>query len=321
MIETKGINSPNDVIGLFSGIKKFSLSPEPFVNQLSMVFRVVGKMRALYLLGPLKESSIKSMADSWDKYESVKSSLSKRGIYGILVQYPNEGVTIWGLILDSSIDLDKFNSEITPNFKQRLWASAYSNSIKILGKSEAPFAISFIASITERAIPFFGRVAWGTAVVNDVVSLTQIPLMNNNKDQYFTWSFVPKKPITESQLYSTYGKGGGEQNYKDFVKFRTFLEKECEALNSKGEYSFSKGQDSPLDRYNKTDQPKDPSRESRLESLNNALKYKYHLIHEDIVDRADPDFIGQDKASFPSGEPYINNLKTSGTVPILGALY
>ncbi len=283
--------------------------------------------------------------------------------------------------------LTKFNNTVKGDIKGRRWMTAFNNAQKEMpvgenGQKGAPFAIAFVASYTENSIPWFGKVAWGVAVKNDVISLTQIPLMlQGNKDQYFVWSFVAKIPITDSELTGKFGKGGGESNYSNFKKLRDYLNKECEPLNERGEYSFAKGgekttqspdksksrpdekgkEDSKnkTDTQNKTDNKSETNTQSKTDPLHAAQQklnqtntqsindsyihsvtesieiaqsflmdetyrmYEYSGFGRSSDDDDGKADVGSDRATFPSGSPYLNKIKNSGynEVPMLGPLY
>lgn len=253
--------------------------------------------------------------------------------------------------------LQRFNDTIKSDIKGRRWMTAFNTAQKKMpvgddGRRGAPFAVAFIASYTENSIPFFGRVAWGVAVKNDVISLTQIPLMvQGNKEQYFVWSFVPKMPITDQQLTNKYGKGGGESSYSKFKDLRKFLQSECEPLNERGEYSFAKGggkeaespdegeerpdsnvntkESNPLIHAAKNNQNiKDSFLYSVKESIEVAQSFlidEAYRIYEAsrFYDDDTEDDVGTDRSTYPSGYPYLNKIKKSGfrDVPLLGPLY
>ena len=240
-------------------------------------------------------------------------------LYVLLSYLQGEGATFYGFFLDNSFSLfkpkkenngdeeggedngngtdeeeeDKPSKEVElleKELKGKRWAGAILALRKIKkpdveDKDFDPMAITFIVSITLNAVPFFGRCAWGCALKNDVLSLTEIPLIGNNHKNYFTWSYVCKSPITESELYRTYGKGGNETTFSRFDKLRNFLinKDECQPLNADGKYTGfvdQKTETTDLEKENiEEDNTTQDIKESIEESFRIAYSYK-HLVSE-----------------------------------------
>lgn len=347
------VTSYSDIKNLFSGMSFFNDS-EPYREQLSMIYRSVGKMREIFLRGPLRDSKIllpPSEDDNGDKWpspftSSIISNLNKDNI-SFCTSLDKEGCTIWSLVPDSSIGKDLLPI-IKNDIKGRRWATAF-NTARQKTDTESPFAISFIASYTFNPIPFFGRVAYGIAMVDDVISLTQIPLLvSSNREQYFTWSFVSKLPITDKELISQYGNGGSEKNYSDFIKFREFLNSECEPLNPNGDYSFARGDASSNPKPSQNPDLEGDGQDNRQESDNTLTAHVneesliksrneslfraedflysgYSYIDEASSRREssykDDGVVSDARQSLPSGEPFINKIKKEAGIPIYGPLY
>jgi hypothetical protein len=257
-----------------------------------------------------------------------------------------------------------FNKTVKQYLKSRQWATAFNEALKVIPEDKrkdpttTSFAILFLASVTSRTIPWFGKVAWGLSYKNGIVALTQIPLMvKSNRDQYFQWSFVPKSGSwNEQSLHSTYGKNGGMQTYSSFTKLRKFLEDECVPLSDKAStYGFTrdgkkgaveepKNQTLTRDIDDKkndenTNELLDQARDNGYtESLNESYQYalsylvneQYHIIGEysksyfgsskDVED--DPDNVGKDPNVLPTGDPYKNTLKFgANNTPLIGPQY
>ena len=244
-IDSHGIDSVSNVLSLLSGVPNFDPSNDPFKDQKAMAFREIGKMRDLYLKGPHPLSKVLTSVDSWSSIssylESVRTKLSNTGIFGVLSYMEGEGASVWGIIPDSKFTVGTLGEAISKDMKDKKWATAFTTAQKGMEGNVAPFAISFVASMTLRTIPFFGRVKWGVAIVDEIISLTQVPTMVSVvSSEYFTWSFVPKKILSEDDLYSLAGgKNGGEKDYTRFKDFREYLLKECEPLNPQAKYSFA----------------------------------------------------------------------------------
>ena len=76
--------------------------------------------------------------------------------------------------------LARFNNIVKKYIKGKQWMTAFNEAKKAMGDNnqEPPFAISFVASVTLKPMPFFGKVAWGIALKNDVISLIKNPVCN-----------------------------------------------------------------------------------------------------------------------------------------------
>lgn len=245
----------------------------------------------------------------------------------------------------SSADLGSlsyFNDIIKSDIKGRRWMTAFNTAQKEIpaddtGVKNVPFAISFMSSITKQDLPFFGRCAWGIAVAKGIVSITQIPLMiSSNRNKLFVWSYVSKTPITQNELYSKFGKGGGESSFNQFMNFRKFITDECEPLNKAGDYSFAKSNDQKQDVNNnpQTDSDKDNAENELTQSVEESYEvartflinevYKITEAGRSYYNNDDNDDYNTDSpdtsATFPQGNPYINKLG-SGQYPELGPLY
>lgn len=237
--------------------------------------------------------------------------------------------------------LSYFNDIIKSDIKGRRWMTAFNTAQKEMpvddnGIKNVPFAISFMSSITKQDLPFFGRCAWGIAVAEGIVSITQIPLMiSSNRNKLFVWSYVSKTPITQNELYSKFGKGGGEASFTQFMNFRKFIVDECEPLNKAGDYSFAKSNDQKQDVSNnpQTDSNKDNTENELTKSVEESYEVartflinevyniteagrSYYYDDNDDYNKDSPDT----SATFPQGNPCINKLG-SGQYPELGPLY
>ena len=318
-IDSHGIDSLSNVLSLLSGVPNFNPSSDPFKNQKAMAFREIGKMRDLYLKGPHPLSKVLTSVESWSSIsnylESVRSNLSGKGIFGVLSYIEGEGASVWGIIPDSTFTLEKFGEVLNKDMKDKKWATAFTTAQKEMEGNAAPFAISFVASMTLRTIPFFGRVKWGVAIVDEIISLTQVPTMVSvSASEYFTWSFVPKKILSEDDLYGLAGgKNGGERDYTRFKDFREYLLTECEPLNPQAKYSFAN--ESILL----------SQRKSRL-----MAELYLHPVYED--DDTDEDTGGDgtngednplspDSRVYPRGDPFLNKLNVVSGSPNRGPLY
>lgn len=269
-IPERNLNNSRIVDSLFTGtgINPFNINKSPFVKQRSMTHVVPANLNKLYNLAPINlVKNIRTLSDDWSlngvNLNPVKDKLIKDDTYGFLTNVNGEGITLWGILPDDKWSgkegLLELDGLIKENIKSRKWRTAYQVAKDSLGTSNPPFRPVFAATVTvqEEGIPFFGRVAWGVAVANDIVSLTQIPTMNGNRSDYFTWSFASKDFVTEDELYKAAGgKNGGEGDYTRFAKFRTWLSENCAPLNPKGEYPFAKGNEKPIDHDDKDAQPK-----------------------------------------------------------------
>ena len=255
------IKNKSDLISIFSGsgITDFNMK-NPFVKQRSMTYREIGKMRNLFNKGPCKNSLVKAPDKSWNigglSLNIVRDNLLKKGLYGMLSYMDGEGGTIWILTPDSQWsskeNIDSLGGIINPLIERKQWGTAFNDANAKLkdSKSGGPFAITYVASVTCREIPFFGRVAFGTAMSEGVISLVQIPTMGDNRDHYFSWLYIPKdgqySNLTPTDWVNMFGKGGTERDYDRFKQIRKFLEEECEKLDPSGNYSDIKN---PQDRY------------------------------------------------------------------------
>ena len=312
-IDSHGIDSVSNVLSLLSGVPNFDPSNDPFKDQKAMAFREIGKMRDLYLKGPHPLSKVLTSIDSWSSISSslefVRAKLSNTGIFGVLSYMEGEGASVWGIIPDSRFTVGTLGEAISKDMKDKKWATAFTTAQKGMEGNAAPFAISFVASVTLRTIPFFGRVKWGVAIVDEIISLTQVPTMVSvNSNEYFTWSFVPKKILSEDDLYSLAGgKNGGEKDYTRFKDFREYLLKECEPLNPQAKYSFAN--ESIL--------------LSQRKSKLMAELYLRPVFEDDDTDEntdgGDP--LSPDSRVYPSGEPFLNKLNIVSGSPNRGPLY
>ena len=239
--------------------------------------------------------------------------------------------------------LSYFNDIIKSDIKGRRWMTAFNTAQKEMpvddnGIKNVPFAISFMSSITKQDLPFFGRCAWGIAVAEGIVSITQIPLMiSSNRNKLFVWSYVSKTPITQNELYSKFGKGGGEASFNQFMNFRKFINDECEPLNKAGDYSFAKSNDQKQDIKTNNTQT-DSTDDNNENELTKSVEESYEVARTFLINEVyniseaggrysyydDNDDYNADSpdtsATFPQGNPCINKLG-SGQYPELGPLF
>ena len=243
-----------------SGITRFRVDQggrggSAFTQQLSMSYRDLSKIGSFFKLGPTRNSLVLTPNETWNigiSLEAVRKNIKKKGLYGFLVYMQNEGGSVWVLTPDSKIEIteekDPLGDIINNDIKSKLWNSAFEKAAKET-KIQNPFAVSYVGSVTCQRIPFFGRTVYGTAMVNGVISLVQIPLMGNNKDDYFSWLYVPKNGDLTPDDWENKTHGGGK-TYNGFKEIRDYLLKECEPLNNSGSYADF----NPKDRKTKQDQ-------------------------------------------------------------------
>ena len=366
------INNYNDIAKLFQSIPQFNPTSKPFLKQRSMTFRNTGSggMKELFFKGPLRNSKILTPSDNWtingSSLNTVRDSLSREGLYGIVTYSDREGATIWGLTPDSKWSdrgkegILEFNDIVESDIRGRRWASAFNAAQRNLESSSAPFSISFIATITFRELPFFGRVAWGIAMKEGVVSIVQIPTMGKSRDRYFSWLFVPNDAsLTSTDIENRFGKGGNENDISRFDKARKFLLEECEPANREGKYNqtgepnLSEKQKPEDNKENKPDNKPEENKSDTenkniasnplVDAYNNMNKKesfyrsvveeacynaKYYMpevhLHRPIIEEGyyddDEDNIGDVKEPY-KGEPYENKLQMEAGIPIYGPLY
>lgn len=261
-LDFSGLKNDSMIDELFQGIPKFN-NKNPYDKQRCMTYRRSdGKVLDVFKNGPLQNSKVYTIDEPWPSVGGVnlapvQDAILKSRIYGVLTTLANEGSTIWCFRVNKkwadkeTEGILELNELIKSDIKSRRWNSAINKVYSELEDNQQEGIRTLcLASISYQKdkIPFFGRVAFGIAYANNIISLTQIPLMvSSNRDQYFTWSYVPKDSTgisSQDDLQSRFGKGGGEKDYNTFVKIRDFLLKECEPLNSTGTYK-EVGKDKP----------------------------------------------------------------------------
>lgn len=365
-LDFNGLKNDAMIDEVFQGIPKFNLN-NPFNKQRCMTYRRSdGKVLNLFKNGPLQKSRVYTMDESWSSVgdidlSPIQEALFKNRIYGVLTNLDGEGSTIWCFRINkkwASRDKEgilELNKLIKSDLKSRRWNTAINKVYNELeDKQEEGLRTLCLASFSyqKNNMPFFGRVAYGLAYANHVISLTQIPLMvNSNRDQYFTWSFLPKDSTgisSQEDLQSKFGKGGGERDYDTFVKIRGFLFKDCEPLNQDGSYKEVGKEDSTNNEQSSSSSQEEQERENPIQQASDALnneslyysvsksimiaesfaKREYRLINEgsasgdedeeelyDDSDEKDTDTI------YPKGQPYINKLTLEKGIPVLGPQY
>ena len=351
---------------LFGTVHKFDPN-NPFKDQRSMAYREVGKMKPMFMLGPHRSSKVVSIGDSWNvgglNLNSVREKLLENGMYGILSYIPDEGGTVWGLTPDEALATKEgvlaLDEMIKSDIVGRRWMSAFNNAgknivknnnkdkgffkrlkSKLSGEFIEPFALTFVSSVTLKTMPFFGRTSFSAALDKGVISVVQIPLMNDNKQSYFAWKYILKDPdsMTKSDFKNEFNPGG-ENDYESFKKLREFVEGgDCLPLNPNGNY------DIPQPNPESDDNPEDPNPESEEDnnpqpdnnnsrrstgnplldaaygihpesrSLMEALCLAKHIsLEEYLATEAD--------GKLPKGKPYINKLPMEAGIPSVGPLY
>ena len=334
------VDSTSVISQIFSSVSDFNMQT-PFERQRSMTFRSVGEMKPYFLNGPLRNSKIFTPDKDWNlgslSLNTVRDKLTSMGLYGILTGMQDEGGTVWILTPDSKWSnkegIKELDRIISSDISGRRWMSAFTTAQKEMKNSDAPFALTAIVSVTCQILPFFGRVAFGTAFKEGVISLVQIPTMGSNKNQYFSWLFVPKdKSMDSNDWINKFGKGGGENDYSKFTKIREYLWNECDQANIQGDYTQNKDTKQEKPKEDKKEEPvEDPSKSNPLldaamgkqnkpesyitESLYNARSFISEVYLGHPVFESDED--GEDTKV----DPYENKLKMEGGIPKFGPLY
>lgn len=331
-------------------------------KKVTTLSRLRGKADSVYRLGPCRESKIKTPDESWGAFDKARAFLSNNNYYGFLLENNKEGVSIWLLAIDDSFTLESFGNIVNPYIKQKKWNRAFIEAqAKLKNSKDNPFAIIGVLSASLQDIPWFGRCAWGTGYSNGILSLTQIPTMAGNKEQYCTWSFVCKDiTFDEDTLYNTYTKGGNENTYTSFKKYRDFLlSDKCEPANPDGNYEFLKNNPNGVAKNrpqpeenadnnpdNKEGNPPSDNKEgsnplvdaakkegffrSRTRSLREAQKHlvsEYRFLNKeasysyDNDEEEDDDEISDTETTSPKSQPFVCTIRRQGANIPIGPLY
>lgn len=361
---------------LFGTVNKFDPN-NPFKDQRSMAYREVGKMKPMFMLGPHRNSKVVSIGDSWNigglNLNSVRDRLIENGMYGILSYIPDEGGTVWGLTPDEALANKEgvltLDEVIKNDVTGRRWMSAFNNARKEIAKTKTkdkslfqkikmrfsgelsnnniePFALSFVSSVTLRTLPFFGRTRFSAALDNGVISVVQIPLMNDNKEAYFAWKYVLKDPdsMTKSDFKNEFG-AGGENDYELFQKIREFVEGEdCLPMNNEGNYDTTQKEEPKENKEDieekennkeendsNDDSTKQDNNNSKRNSTGNPLLDAAYGIHPESRSLTEAicqarqitleEYVTEEDSKLPKGKPYINKLPMESGTPSIGPLY
>lgn len=370
-ISDRSLSSQDIVRGLTGGWGAYNLNTGNMYNTVTCLSRLTGKLRNTFFKGPCQNSKILT-PDKINQWPSVFRDkalkfFKEQNLYGFcLFDANNEGASVWLLTPDDSFapegaenNNDESNNStlssiINTEIAGRKWMTAVSKAQQQLPedmRNNPPFALMGVLSVSFKEIPWFGRVAWGTGYANGILSLTQIPTMNDNKSEYCTWSFVCKdSSYNEERLYKEFTQGGNESTYTTFAKYRDFLlSDKCEPANQEGDYSFLKDKSSSgSDNLQNTDSSDTSNSEegdgtkeennplidaakkegffrSRQSSFKAAMK---HIVNE--VSRSwgygrdsddDPNVSSDTTTTSPKSSPFVYDIKRNGQYPIIGSLY
>lgn len=360
-ISDRSLSSQDIVRGLTGGWSVYDFNTGDMRNTVTCLSRLTGKLRNTFFKGPCRNSKILTL-DNINQWPSVFKDralkfFKDQNLYGFcLLDSNNEGASVWLLTPDDSFLPEGsgeealgfiINSEITG----RKWMTAVSKAQQQLPenrRNDPPFALMGVLSVSFKEIPWFGRVAWGSGYANGILSLTQIPTMNDNKSEYCTWSFVCKdSSFNEEKLYKEFTQGGNESTYTTFAKYRDFLlSDKCEPANNEGTYSFlkdktssnnstdsQKGQSSNTEKEDDTKEENNPlvdaaKKEGFFRSRQSSYKAaKKHIVNEVGrswgygMDSDDPNVSSDTTTTSPKSSPFVYDIKRNGQYPIIGSLY